>query len=260
MSRRTRSNATGVLLPLLLIAVALVVIVLMVRALRGGSQDPQQQAAVQDALITPSPEPGQAATSVPTLVPSPAPTAVPTASLSPSPAPALSPSPSLSPSPTPAADRAPTEAEIAAAVSGYVTGDGVNLRKGPTTDTESIGKYNKEEILAVYAEENGFYFVKITSDSKLGFISTKYVVKGALPVIPENVPTDAVGGYVRASKAALRDGPDKANKCLKELYTNAQVYIYYQTGEFYYVEDVESGLKGFVVASYITPDGPVPAA
>lgn len=166
------------------------------------------------------------------------------------------------PAPTPTASpRVPTSSEKKKAKYGVLNNDGVNLRSGPSTDYERIGNYNKGATMAVYAKDGDFYFVKMDKDGKVGFMSKKFITVSdtATVTIPPNAPSDAVTGKISASKVALRTGPNKTDSAIKELKKGATLYIYYKIGEFYYVEDVASGKKGFAYAAYVSADGSVPS-
>ena len=172
------------------------------------------------------------------------------------------PTPQATPAPTPTASpRVPTSSEKKKAKHGVLNNDGVNLRSGPSTDYERIGKYNKGETMAVYAKDGDFYFVKMDKDGKVGFMSKKFITvsDSATVTIPPNAPSDAVTGKISASKVALRTGPNKSDSAIKELKRGAALYIYYKVGEFYYVQDVATGKKGFVYAAYASADGSVPS-
>ncbi|MBR5804912.1 MAG: SH3 domain-containing protein [Clostridia bacterium] len=166
------------------------------------------------------------------------------------------------PAPTPTASpRVPTSSEKKKAKYGVLNNDGVNLRSGPSTDYERIGNYNKGATMAVYAKDGDFYFVKMDKDGKVGFMSKKFITVSdtATVTIPPNAPSDAVSGKISASKVALRTGPNKSDSAIKELKRGAALFIYYRIGEFYYVEDVASGKKGFAYAAYVSADGSVPS-
>lgn len=156
--------------------------------------------------------------------------------------------------------RKATSAEKKNAKAGYLTGSDVNLRVGPSTDYMSLGKYGKNATLVVYATDGSFYFVKMDKDDKVGFLSKSYVKigGGSSAAADVAVHSDAVGGSVTASKVALRDGATKSSAAIAELHSGDQVFIYYKTGDFYYLQVASSGKKGFAYASYISASGAVP--
>lgn len=236
----------------------------LVRAIAGGGNRTAQQSLPSPSatieLTTPSPSPTPTAT--PSATPEPGPvdetpnpvTAAATAKATATPAKATStPSSSI---------RKATSAEKKNAKAGYLTGDGVNLRVGPSTDYMSLGKYSKNAVLDVYATDGSFYFVKMDKDGKVGFLSKSYVKIGETSspssAAPVDVPSDAIGGSVTASKVALRDAASKDGTAITELHAGDQVFVYYKTGDFYYLQAASSGRKGFAYASYISAAGTVP--
>ena len=137
----------------------------------------------------------------------------------------------------------------------------MNLRVGPSTDYMSLGKYGKNATLVVYGKDGSFYFVKMDKDGKVGFLSKSFVKIGETSSAATNaaVPSDAVGGSVTAGKVALRDAASKSGTAITELHAGDQVFIYYRSGDFYYLEAAASGKKGFAYASYISASGTVPS-
>lgn len=156
--------------------------------------------------------------------------------------------------------RKATSSEKKNAKAAYLSGDGVNLRVGPSTDYMSLGKYGKNSTLVVYATDGKFYFVKMDKDGKVGFLSKSFVEISASAPKAESVavPSDAVNGSVTAGTVAMRDGASKESNAIKELHSGDQVFIYYKTGDFYYLADAASGRKGFAYANYISASGTVP--
>ena len=158
----------------------------------------------------------------------------------------------------PATPRVPTSSEKRNAQAGVLQNDGVNLRSGPSTSYERIGTYDKGDTMQVYDTDGDFYFVKMDKDDKVGFMSKKFVTVGVQATIPADVPTDAVPGKVTANVVALRSGPNKTDTAITELKKDEALFVYYQVGEFYYVEVAATGKKGFAYASYVKPEGSVP--
>ncbi len=157
--------------------------------------------------------------------------------------------------PLPALGTEPTSKQKDNATSGTVTANDVNLRGGPSTKYVSLGKYNKDTEVIVYETKDGFCFVKIVKDGKLGYISKDYVKA----VEAGDAPTGAVTGKVSASSVALREGPTKDSKAVGELSEGAVVYIYFKTGDFYYIEVASSGAKCYAYAQYIKASSSVPS-
>lgn len=171
------------------------------------------------------------------------------------------PTPTAKPKATP---RVATSSEKKNAKTGTLTGNGVNLRSGPSTEYERVGSYDKGATMAVYAKDGDFYFVKMDKDGKTGFMSKKYVTVSdssasstAKPTPTPNVPKGAVSGKVTAKTVAIRQKADKSSKALGEVKSGDIVYVFYKEGEFYNIETT-SGKKGFCYASYVKPSAAVP--
>lgn len=63
---------------------------------------------------------------------------------------------------------------------GYISSNAqANLRSGPSTNTESIGKLKRHTVITVISEENDWY--KVTYNGKEGYISKSLVTIGEVP-------------------------------------------------------------------------------
>ena len=226
---------------------------------KGGNRTEMAALPTPSSSVSPSPTPTATPTATPTVTPEPGPL-----NETPNPvtatAPAATKAPAKATSTPSSSIRKATSTEKKNAQAGYLTGSDVNLRVGPSTDYMSLGKYAKNTTLVVYAKDGSFYFVKMDKDGKVGFLSKSYVKIAATntPAPNVDVPSDAIGGSVTASKVALRDAASKSGTAITELHAGDQVFIYYQTGDFYYLQAASSGRKGFAYASYISASGTVP--
>ncbi len=194
-----------------------------------------------EPLITNTDAPSSTATNAPTTSPTDAPTTSPSAS------------PTVQATLIPALDKEPTRSQKDKAKSGVVSGNDVNLRGGPSTDYVSLGKYNKGDAVTIYDTEDGFTFVR-TADGKLGYISSQYVTEQAVG----EAPSGTVVGKVSRSRVALREEPSADSKYLGELTQGAALYIYFETGDFYYIEVASTGEKCYAFAEYIDAEESVP--
>lgn len=172
------------------------------------------------------------------------------------------------PTPEPEKDKlAPTEEELANALPGKMTNGGVVLRAAPDKNGDILGKYGAGTLLSIFGSgSDDYYFVQIKNDGKCGYMAKKFItVVTATPTPtptpePVPVPEGAVGGKVIKSKVALRSEPDLTNDKNKigQLLQNDPVFIYFQTGDFYYIEVPSTGTKAYAYCTYIKPDGAVP--
>lgn len=252
---RVRITPLGYIVLAIIILVMLVGIYFIIWSMRNtDGKDPAANAA--DGLTpTPSlaPAPDGLVTSTPSLAPlaadTPAPTQAPVITMEPT------------PEPTPTVDsnskavRTPTPKEASDAQDGTLNNGGVVLRAGPTPNHAILGKYSSGTRLKIYATEGDYYYVQIVKEGVYGYMATKFIA----PATPApSAPSGAVLGKVTASKVALRDKPSTGDdsKRIGQIVEGDQVIIYFQTGEFFYIE--YNGKKCYAYASYIKPEGSVP--
>lgn len=136
---------------------------------------------------------------------------------------------------------------------GHVTGDQVNMRKGPSKDYNSVKKVAKNTNVTLYKEYSGWWFLKCGSD--YGYIKSDYIAKGEAT----GTATGDVSGTVNASTVALRKGAAKSYECIKEYKKGEAVTIHYKSadGEWYYVTVKGDGKKGWMSASLVKANGKV---
>ena len=143
---------------------------------------------------------------------------------------------------------------------GHVRKDGVNMRKGPSTDYDLV----KSDIpigtsVTLYQEQDGWFFLKC--GSSYGYIREDMVKEGEW-VDPDR-PSDAVDGVVSAnSVAALRKEPSRTATCIQDCEKGTKLYIFHKVetsdGDWYYVQLVGSDRKGYMFADLVDADGSVP--
>lgn len=104
----------------------------------------------------------------------------------PEPAPASTPKPKQTEKPSPTPDY--TVEELDEYVDGYVNSKTINLRKGPGTDYEVLGEYERYDELLVTGACEEWYRVKL--DGLRGYMLQEYVTIGSLPTpTPKATPT-----------------------------------------------------------------------
>ena len=151
------------------------------------------------ATLSPAPTTVQPETATPTVTPTPTPSPSPTMTPTPtpSPSPTVTPTPTVSPTPAP-------EAYIPGFTIPAVTKT-LNIRKGPSTDSERIGKISADSYALILSTENGW--TKISTGSiKEGYVSSDYLFS------PEEVISicdreKLVTAYITASSLNVRKGP-----------------------------------------------------
>lgn len=264
MARRRRQGLR--ITPLGYVVLGLIVVVMLVGVYfiiwsLTGNKDQQGQGNILSSSVNFTPTPTM----------SPAPGVTPTPSLPPTQAPTLAPTaPPETPTPTPKLDdtpqpdvKTPSPSQVESAVDGQTTAK-LNLRGGPGTQFNVLGTYSIGTRLKVYALENDFYFVMVVAENAYGYMSAEYVEKeGLLPgetLTPApNLPDGAVAGTVSASVVALRNQPStEGNTPFGQIERGIQVYVYYETDGFYYIEVAGTGTKGYAKAEFIAVEDPVP--
>ena len=180
--------------------------------------------------------------------------------------PTTSPTPTLAPKVIDGVS-APTAEQVKFAVDGKLLGNGVAFRKGPATSFAILDKYSEGIALKIFGIEGDYYFCQIVSEGeRYGYFATKFVTKFA-PLRSEAdatpIPALARGSYqgiVIAEKGvALRTMPSTSgNTPIGECAKNEALLVYFQTGDFYYVEVASTGLKAYAYAAFISVNGSVP--
>lgn len=97
--------------------------------------------------------------------------------------------PNTSPTPAPTASPKPTTAPMPTGQgkTGYITGEGVNLREGPSTDYEVITSLAKGTKITVYATSGNWTHVMV--NGRPGYVSSKYVSTTQPTAAPTEKPS-----------------------------------------------------------------------
>lgn len=180
---------------------------------------------------------------------------------------------SVTPSPSPTAEglkedpkalKKPTNTMVKEAGAGELSGNDVNLRQGPSTKTPIVIQNMKRGTeLTLYTTDGDFYFVKVNSAKKYGYVAKKFVKvtkaigAGDTKEDLSDQPEDTVLGTITASKLAIREKPSTDAKAIGEYYKDKKVYIYYKEGDFYYVKVAGTKTKGYMAAKFIKASGEV---
>ena len=173
-----------------------------------------------------------------------------------------SPAPTVVLTDDPEALTEPTEEMIAGAAEGKLIKSGVNMRQGPSTNTTKVATGLKSGTkVTVYAEDGDFYFLLVNETKKFGYIDKRFVK--LLSTLGEtstgqDQPDGTVKGTISSSTLALREGPGVTSKSLGQYYQGKLVYIFYQEGDYYYVQVAGTDMKGYMSAQFINATGEIP--
>lgn len=141
----------------------------------------------------------------------------------------------------------PTSSMKNNAKKGYVSGDKVNMRKGPGTKYDKVkSEIAKGTSVTLYVEQEGWWFLKC--GDKYGYIKKDYVAQGEY----SGSATGEAEGKVIATSVALRKDASMTSQCIKEYSKDEKLTIFYKSkdGKWYYVKTSE-GKKGWMYAEYV---------
>jgi len=257
--RSVRITPLGYIVLSIIILVMLVGIYFIVWSMRNSDNT---SAAENSPISTASgltPTPSLAPVSAQT--PAPAVTAAPQATNTPAGTPTITPKQDDTPEP---AVKTPSPAQVQSAVDGTLNASGVVLRGGPSKSYTILGKYSSGTQLKVYEADGDFFFVQVVKENKYGYIFSEYVDKAGLLPGENATPTPkaiagTIPGTVSASKLALRSVPTtEDNTPIGEAVKGDSVLIYFKTGDFYYIQVADTGVKCYAAAKYITASTAVP--
>lgn len=258
---RVRVSPLGYIVLSIIILVMLVGIYFIIWSMRGDKTE-NTETLTSSIIVTPTPSlPPIADTATPTVAPVDTPAVAPVEPAAETP-PAATDTPKPPDTPQPDA-KTPSPSQVKTAVDGKTTSR-LNLRRGPGKTYDILGTYNSGTQLKVYALESDFYFVMVVKENKYGYMSAEYVEKqGLLPgesATPSPpVPEGLIAGTVSASEAAVRTMPTKeGNTPFATLVHGDAVYIYFRADDYYYIQVVQTGKKGYAYADYIRAEDSVP--
>lgn len=173
------------------------------------------------------------------------------------------------------ANPSPDDPLIVNTVSGTLNRNSVILRKGPGTEHGSVASgLSKGTAVTIYMEDGSFYFLRVDSIGKYGYINKSYVDLGgaALPTptptaTPKPTPTgpyteptwdmieNAVDGVLIANNVNMRKGPGTeyglADSGLK---SGMDVTVYLKQGDWYFLRVNKTGKYGYIYAEFVELD------
>lgn len=240
----------------------------------GGDDDVIVVVPSQAPAVSPSPTPVPTATPSPTVkpgdddvivvgptvtpTPSPVPTSVPT------PTPSVKPGDDdvvvvdpVTPTPSPSPSTEPVDSKP-----GYIDGDYVRFRSGPSTSYSILGTYNTGKALTItgYSGE----WTACTIDGVSGYVYSQYVKEEDDTVVGPEDPDDGESGstepgYITGNNVRLRSGPSTSSSILGELFFGNSVTITGVSGDWTAV--TYNGKAGYVFSQYVakgeyTPPSP----
>lgn len=145
-----------------------------------------------------------------------------------------------------AAEQEAAEAEACAKTGVAVVNDYVNVRSGPSEDSEITGRMENHAVAQVEGEENGWY--RIVSGSISGYVKADYLSVGDRELI------DSVGvrmAEVQTESLKVRTEPSTEASVQLLVTTSDQLEVLDESTEGW-VKVAVSGGEGYVSADYVT--------
>lgn len=163
------------------------------------------------------------------------------------PAPTVAPKATQAPKATPAPTAAPAVKSVASQA-GYVDGDYVSFRSGPSNSSAIINTYNRGKEL-ILTGTSGDWSV-VTIDGQSGYMYSSYVkTTGTAQAAATPAPRKGSAGYITANHVQFRGGPSMTSKNLGEFFYGDNVTIYGTSGDW--TELSYKDTTGYVFSEYV---------
>lgn len=140
-----------------------------------------------------------------------------------------------------------------------ISGEGVNLRKGPSTENKSLGMLKKGTAVTVLSTSGSWCKVKVNSSGKTGYVYKTFVKQSvakatATPKASSGSSSSAKGvpGYINASDVNLRTSGTTNSKSLGRLKKNTVLEVLSTKGDWCQVRVTETKKTGYVAKRYVS--------
>ena len=132
----------------------------------------------------------------------------------------------------------------------YVTTDGVNVRKGPSTSEEKLATLKKGVGYLTFGKTDGWVYIQYDSGKK-GYVSEQYLSKTPIPDA-----TKYTEMYVVAKNTNVRKGPASSSAVVATISNiGTKVYAYENTNGWVYVQ-YATGKYGYISANLLSKNAP----
>ena len=138
------------------------------------------------------------------------------------------------------------DTSYSAAKSGSVTGSGVRLRMGPSTDFASIGTLNKGASVKISGETGSWY--EVSCNGEYGYMSKDYI-KVVSTASTQTVEKMDNIGIVTGNGVRMRSGAGTSYSVIGYYNKGIQVQVTGKTGSWYAVS--YNGLSGYMSSDYV---------
>ncbi len=147
-----------------------------------------------------------------------------------------------SPAPTPGQTEMPTEIDHC----GIVTVRSLDLRESPSDGSAVKRTLSLGAIVGIYGASGDWLYVRDEASRQKGYVSAKSVN------YYERTPRAQWEGVCNADDSNLRSGPSTNFAKYYAISKGAALYVYYRSGDWYYVMDRATGQGAFLYGKYVT--------
>lgn len=154
------------------------------------------------------------------------------------------------PTPVPAVTNAPTfEPTI-----GYINANSLNMRKGPSTDSEVLKEYDGWQRIDIVGQEGDWYRVSIGGNE--GYMIKEHIALGEPPAEPPAKESSfkKKDGYVNAQSLNMREKPSTDADIVKEFSKGQKLKIVGETDDWYKVKI--DGTTGYMTKEFVAVGDP----
>ena len=165
--------------------------------------------------------------------------------------PEVTPEPTPEPPPEPTPDPTP-EPDPVVETTGYISGDSVRFRTGPSTSHGIIDSYNRGKELTITGSSGDWTACRI--DGQNGYVYSQYVTTtkpGSDTTVEEPETTTA---YIRGNTVRFRSGPSLSSSILGEYNTGKEISVTGTSGDW--TACTIDGQSGYVYSQYVTTTAP----
>ena len=238
----------------------------------------------EEPTAEPTEEPTAEPTEEPTAEPTEEPTAVPTDEPVITPEPTAEPTavptdePVITPEPTAEPTAEPHQPE--GTIPGFIEASNLAIRETPDVSGKAIGNWYEGQLVYIYYQEGDYYYLNVGGTDVYGYGSANFITPESRvpmkeeptpepteeptpeptpePTLEPNQPDGTILGFITSSVLAIRQEPNGSAKVIGNWYLDQPVYIFYQEGEFYYLNVAGTDVYGYGSIRFIVPESLVP--
>ncbi len=146
----------------------------------------------------------------------------------------------------------PAPTPTPSAANAYISRSGVNYRTGASTSYKSLGRLSRGTAVTVLGSSGSWYQIQVVSSGKTGYVYKTYVKFTAATPTPTPSSQVTANAFINASGVNYRAGASTAHTSLGRLAKNTSIAVLGVTGDWYYIQIINTGKTGYVYKSYVT--------